>query len=82
MTSRFAFISALALLLMAGCASDPVHYAAFDEVDTDTSGIVEWYEFKKVYPEASPKSFMEADQDKDGDISPKEWETYIERYAP
>ncbi len=71
-----------AQLLLIGCASDPVHYVDFNNVDHDESGEIEWYEFKAAYPEASPKSFMEADRNKDGRITPEEWEAYIERYAP
>ncbi|MDJ0666074.1 MAG: hypothetical protein QNJ61_02325 [Desulfobacterales bacterium] len=75
--------TALAILLIAGCASTPVvHYAPFGEVDQDESGIIEWYEFKAVYPDASPKSFLEADRDKNGEISPEEWEAYMEDYRP
>ena len=74
---------ALASLWIAGCAAKPVvHHAAFGEIDQDDSGLIEWYEFKAVYPEASPKSFLEADQDKDGELTPKEWETYMEDYPP
>ncbi|MBL0713041.1 MAG: hypothetical protein JJV98_05010 [Desulfosarcina sp.] len=75
-------ITVLAILLVVGCASDPVHYAEFGAVDRDESDIVEWYEFKAFYPQASPKSFMEADQNKDGEISADEWHDYIERYRP
>lgn len=76
-------IAALALLLIAGCFSTPVvYYAPFDEVDQDESGIIEWYEFKAVYPDASPKSFLEADQDKNSEITPEEWEAYMEDYPP
>lgn len=82
MKTRFKLFPHLALLLIIGCASDPVHYAAFSNVDHDTSGAIEWYEFKAVYPEASPKSFMEADQDKDGAITPEEWDAYMENYPP
>ena len=75
-------ISFLCLLAMIGCAAHPVQYAEFEAVDQDASGIIEWYEFKAAYPEASPKSYIEADQNKDGEITPKEWEAYIQRFAP
>ena len=78
----FKSLHRLALLVLLGCASNPVHYAVFEQVDHDKSGMIEWYEFKAIYPEASPKSFMEADRNKDGQITPEEWEAYIERYAP
>ena len=74
--------AALTILLIAGCASTPVHHAPFGEVDQDESGIIEWYEFKAVYPDASPKSFFEADLDKNGELTPEEWETYMEDYPP
>lgn len=82
MTMRLRRLPILVLLLLIGCASDPVHYAEFTNVDHDESGVIEWYEFKAAYPEASPKSFLEADRNKDGRITPGEWEAYIERYAP
>ncbi len=82
MKTQRKLLTHLALLLLVGCASDPVHYAAFSDVDHDESGKIEWYEFKAAYPEASPKSFLEADRNKDGWITPEEWRAYIERYAP
>ncbi len=72
----------LSLLAVLACATHPVHYAEFDAVDHDASGTIEWHEFKAIYPEASPKSFLEADRNKDGEITPDEWATYIERFAP
>ncbi len=75
-------IPGLTLLMTMACAAQPVQYAPFEAVDHDGSGIVEWYEFKKAYPEATPKSFLEADLNKDGDLTPEEWETYMERFAP
>ena len=75
-------IPLLGLLAMIACAAHPVHFAEFEAVDRDASGIIEWSEFKTAYPEASPKSYMEADQNKDGEITPKEWEAYIQRFAP
>ncbi len=82
MNMRLRRLPHLVLLLLIGCASDPVHYEKFNNVDHDESGVIEWYEFKAAYPEASPKSFLEADRNKDGRITPEEWEAYIERYAP
>ncbi len=76
-------IAALVILWITGCSSTPVvHNASFSEIDQDDSGIIEWYEFKAFYPEASPKSFLEADLDKNGDITPVEWEAYMENYPP
>ncbi len=72
----------LCLLAMIACAAHPVHYAEFEGVDHDASGLIEWYEFKAAYPEASPKSYMEADQNKDGEITPKEWEAYMQNFPP
>ncbi|MDJ0720368.1 MAG: hypothetical protein QNJ04_01990 [Desulfobacterales bacterium] len=72
----------LPLLAMLACAQHPVHHATFDAVDQDDSGTIEWREFKETYPEASPKSYLEADKNKDGDVAPGEWEAYIQRFAP
>ena len=72
----------LPLLAMLACAKHPVHHAPFEAVDQDASGIIEWHEFQKAYPEASPKSFLEADQNKDGEITPEEWAAYMENYPP
>jgi hypothetical protein len=82
MQKRFVLIPCLVWLLVGACATHPVHYATFGAVDQDASGIVEWHEFSTAYPKASPRSFMEADQNKDGEIAPQEWEIYIERFAP
>ncbi len=79
---RAKLIRYLPLLAMMACATNPVHHAEFEAVDHDASGIIEWYEFKKTYPEATPKSFMEADKNKDGEITPEEWAAYMENYPP
>jgi hypothetical protein len=75
-------VALLVILWIFGCATPVVHHAAFGEIDQDDSGIIEWYEFKAAYPDASPKSFFEADLDKNGELSPEEWETYMEDYPP
>ena len=75
-------VALLVILWIFGCATTVVHHAAFGEIDQDDSGIIEWYEFKAAYPDASPKSFFEADLDKNGELSPEEWETYMEDYPP
>lgn len=76
-------ITAVMVWLLAGaCAPHPVHHAPFAAVDQDASGVIEWHEFSPAYPEASPKSFLEADRNKDGEITPAEWETYMQRFAP
>ncbi len=82
MRIRNKLIQYLPLLAMLACAKHPVHHAAFEAVDQDGSGIIEWHEFQQAYPDASPKSFLEADKNKDGDITPEEWETYIQRFTP
>jgi hypothetical protein len=68
----------MAAALLAACASLPPYDAAFSEVDRDHDGIIEWREFQGYYPDADPKSFLEADRNKDGDITPDEWRSYID----
>ena len=75
--SKF-FSIALMTTLLAACASLPPYNAPFAEIDTNGDGIIEWREFKTRYPETDAKAFLEADQNKDGDITPDEWQAYIE----
>jgi hypothetical protein len=67
---------ALAALGLWGCVSQPVYREAFGELDQDASGGVEWREFRRRFPEAAPKVFLEADADKDGTLQPAEWERF------
>jgi len=70
------------LALLAACAAMPPFDAAFPDVDLDHDGIIEWREFQTYYPDADPKTFLEADRSKDGDISPEEWRFFIEAQQP
>ena len=72
----------MAALLLAACATLPPYNAAFSEVDRDHDGIIEWREFQGYYPDADPKTFLEADRNKDGEITPAEWRSYIEAQQP
>ena len=71
-----------AAVLLAACASLPPHDAPFAKIDRDQDGIIEWREFQGYYPDADPKSFLEADGNKDGDITPDEWRVYREAQQP
>lgn len=77
-------IGTLVLLtfLLAACAAVPQYHAPFADLDQDRDGIVEWREFQGHYPEADPKAFLEADRNKDGDISPEEWRFHLENGTP
>jgi hypothetical protein len=75
---RAPFVIILVIALLASCANFPPYNAAFSEVDQDHDGIVEWREFQGHYPDADPKTYLEADRNKDGDISPDEWRFFIE----
>ena len=80
---KYPFFSILiATALLAACASLPPYDAAFSAVDRDHDGIIEWREFQAYYPDADPKAFLEADRNKDGDITPDEWRAYIEVQKP
>ncbi len=72
----------IAAVLLAACASLPPYDAAFSDIDQDHDGIIEWREFQAYYPNADPKTFLEADRNKDGDITPDEWRAYIEVQEP
>ena len=80
MNKRFAMT--LLTVLLAACAAAPRYQAAFADLDENRDAIIEWREFKGHYPEADPKAFMEADRNKDGDITPDEWRFYVETQAP
>ena len=80
MNKRFA--TALLTTLLAACAAVPRYQAAFGDLDANRDAVVEWREFKGYYPEADPKAFLEADRNKDGDISPDEWRFYIQTHTP
>lgn len=72
----------MVIALLVSCAALPPYNAAFSEVDQDHDGIIEWREFQGYYPDADPKTFLEADQSKDGDISLDEWRLFIETQQP
>jgi hypothetical protein len=63
--------------VLAACISLPRYEAAFAAIDTNRDAVIEWREFKTYYPEADPKSFLEADDDKNGDISAEEWQRFL-----
>jgi len=79
---RAFFVILTAAALLAACATAPRYNAAFAEVDQDQDGIIEWREFQGYYPDADPKTFLEADGSKDGDITPEEWRLFIETQPP
>ena len=63
--------------VLTACMAIPHYDAAFSAVDTNRDAVIEWREFKAYYPEAEPKSFLEADHDKNGDVSSQEWQAFI-----
>jgi len=77
-----ALIITMLTALLAACAALPPYNAAFSEVDLDHDGVIAWREFQTYYPDADPKTFLEADRSKDGDISPDEWRFFIETQQP
>lgn len=68
--------------VLAACISLPHYEAAFATIDSNGDTVIEWREFKTYYPEADPKSFLEADQDKNGDISAEEWQRFLNTQGP
>ena len=80
MNKRFAM--AVLSALLAACAAAPRYQAAFADLDQNRDAVVEWREFKGYYPEGDPKAFLEADRNKDGDITPDEWRFYLETQPP
>lgn len=70
---------AMVTALLAACASLPVYNAPFADMDQNSDGVVEWHEFKAHYPEADPKVFLEADRSKNGEITPDEWQSFVDQ---
>jgi hypothetical protein len=68
---------AVATALLAACTSLPVYDAPFADIDRNSDGVIEWYEFKARYPEADPKAFLEADRNKNGEITTEEWQSFV-----
>jgi PBP1b-binding outer membrane lipoprotein LpoB len=80
MMHKFCLIAITAVLLTA-CASLPRYNAPFPEVDSNGDGVIEWQEFKTRYSDSDAKAFLEADRNKNGDITPEEWQFFIEMQA-
>ena len=74
---RVCLIMALAAVLSA-CAALPRYDAAFATLDQNRDAVIEWWEFEAVYPDADPKTFLEADHSKDGQITAEEWQYYTD----
>ena len=81
-TMRKSITLAVISALLWACASLPTYTAPFSDVDTNGDGIIEWREFKTFYPDADAKAFLEADQNKDGEITPDEWKSFVESQSP
>jgi hypothetical protein len=67
---------AAAMLLIWGCASAPLYCRGFGEIDRNADGIVEWPEFKAAFPDADARAFLAADANKNGDVTPVEWQRF------
>jgi hypothetical protein len=78
---RLLFASMILAALWGGCTTLPRYRAPFLDVDQNHDGVVEWREFATYFPDADPKAFLEADRNKDGQITPEEWEFYGETQA-
>jgi hypothetical protein len=63
---------------LAACASLPRYDAAFSAVDQNHDALIEWWEFEAAYPNADPKTFLEADHNKDGQVTAEEWQYYAD----
>jgi hypothetical protein len=73
---RFRWIALTAAILTA-CTALPRYEAAFSAIDGNQDQVVEWHEFKAYFPSADPKTFLQADHDKDGNITREEWQSFI-----
>jgi hypothetical protein len=80
--------------LLAGCGAaskkpfhdtplgDPMQYQAhFGDIDTNGDEIVKWYEFKKYFPQAEPKTFMALDLNDDAAVDHEEWHAFKEAHG-
>lgn len=75
---RIGLLYFCAVFLVACYGSAPVK-PSFSELDSDGNNRVEWREFHERIPESTPKGFLEADLDKDGQIRPEEWQVLLEK---
>lgn len=78
---KFWSIAITTVLLMA-CASLPRYSALFTEVDHNSDDLIEWQEFKTHFPDSDAKAFLEADRNKNGEVTPDEWQFFIETQTP
>ncbi|MGD8368265.1 MAG: hypothetical protein PVG78_11515 [Desulfobacterales bacterium] len=61
---------------------DPAAFdARFDDLDKNGDGAVNWSEFKRSFPEASPDVFMELDLDDNAAVDPDEWRRFREAHG-
>lgn len=74
-------IATLTILLMA-CAALPRYTAPFAEVDHNGDGVIAWQEFITHYPDSDAKAFLQADRQKNGEITPDEWQYFVETQTP
>lgn len=68
--------------LLAACTSLPCYTAPFSAVDQNRDGVIEWREFKIHYSDTVPTAFMQADHNKDGDVTSEEWQYFVETQTP
>jgi hypothetical protein len=81
MMPRIFAVTFMAVLIMA-CGSLPRYDAAFSDVDQNLDDVIEWREFKTHFPDADPKAFLEADRNKNGEITSDEWDVFMKTQSP
>ena len=72
----------LIVATLTACSSTQRYAASFGDVDGNRDGVIEWREFNTYFPGADPKAFLEADHNKDSDVTDEEWWRYTENHPP
>lgn len=61
---------------------DPAAFdARFGDLDKNGDGAVNWAEFKRRFPEASPEVFMELDRNDNAAVDADEWRQFREAHG-
>jgi hypothetical protein len=68
---------AIALFVLAGCASATKARKAFDDADADGNGHITWEEYKAAFPRDERNGFIAIDENRDDRLEIGEWEAGV-----